>query len=162
MRDIFLWNLLVGGSTRFRHQNRTLHPAFMLDREKQFLGGQFHVGVFAGRRSFYQGIPGFEPVPASEIGERQVLGKTMVGVDQRLHTAHGTASWSNPVRKLLGPMHHHIPPLRKYVIPSTITRPDKLPAHLRRRVIAQTVVSFPATATVAPTRISEDGKRSWS
>jgi hypothetical protein len=35
---------------------------FMLESEKQFLGGQFDIGVIAGRRSFYQKSTGFEPM----------------------------------------------------------------------------------------------------
>ena len=88
---------------------RNIHNDYMLDREKQFLGGPFDIGIFASRRSFHQKITSLEPMPAAEIGERQVLGEPMVGVYQRLHAPHGTTPWSNPVREFLGPIHHHIP-----------------------------------------------------
>src|SRR5262245_32355520 len=87
-----------------------VHPAFLLDRTQQFVGGELNVLIAAGLGGLYNEISRIGPVRALEMTGLEILGQRVIGSDQLRHAGHRSALRRNEVCELLVPMHSSPPP----------------------------------------------------
>src|SRR5215813_1922461 len=93
------------GSGGGRCEPDPVHPALLLNRAQQLVGGNADVLVPPRLRGLNKKVGNVDPVDTFEISTRQIAQQRVIGVDQRCHSAHGSALGRDPVRELFVPKH---------------------------------------------------------